>query len=62
MSKELATLTQAWRSADKALRVKETESNRDSEQRAFDALVDYVEAHDLNYTEHDPRSLSGADQ
>lgn len=27
----------------------------DAEQDAWDALVDYVEEHDLNYTEWDPR-------
>lgn len=26
-----------------------------AEQAAYDALVDYVEANDLNYTEWDPR-------
>ncbi len=55
MSDELATLTQTWRQAVEALRAKDTVANALAEDAAYDALVEYVEVNDLNYTEHDPR-------
>lgn len=36
--------------------------NFHAEQRAYDALVDYVEANDLNYTQFDPRGPEEAQQ
>ncbi len=32
-----------------------TDAMADDEQEAWDALVDWVEANDLNYTQYDPR-------
>ena len=44
-----------WRDSVIAMKVKDSQTNIDAEQVAYDKLVDYVEAHDLNYSEFDPR-------
>lgn len=54
---EVAQLTVAWRAA---LDARERHPNPPDwmdaeEQRAYDELIDFVEANGLNYTEHDPR-------
>ncbi len=56
---ELARLRAAWELATRELAQATGPAlwpASDAEQAAHDALVDYVEAHGLNHTEHDPRT------
>ena len=46
-------LRAAWQEA--STRADRNPDHADEEQAAWDELVDFVEANDLNYTEHDPR-------
>jgi hypothetical protein len=53
---EAQRLTTAWRTAlDKSQRTSTARADL-AEQTAYDRLVDYVEANDLNDSEHDPRA------
>jgi hypothetical protein len=49
-SAEYRRLRAAWAQA-----YRDNDADSHVEQTAWDALVDYVEAHDLNFTELDPR-------
>lgn len=48
-----------WKLAQERRERYQTDEAEQAEQAAYDELIDYVEAHDLNYTEYDPR---GQDQ
>ena len=45
----------AWRAAYTDRFAADTEANIEAEQKAYDALIDYVEANDLNGSAFDPR-------
>jgi len=52
---ELADLYRSWQGAFDRHRVLDDDDTLVEEQHTRDALVDYVEAHDLNYSQWDPR-------
>lgn len=52
---EARRLMEAWRHARVVLNGSASDRRIWAEQGAYDALVDFVEAHDLNETEFDPR-------
>lgn len=52
---EYDRLHRRWREAQGRMMASDSVKNANDEQEAWDALVDYVEAHELNYTSHDPR-------
>lgn len=52
---EASRLFLNWREALALKRRRGTDLDYWDEQRAYDKLIDFVEAHDLNYTEYDPR-------
>jgi sensor domain CHASE-containing protein len=56
--REVASLTAEWKAANHLRERRATDFNDAAEQVAWDALVDFVEAHDLTYTEHDPRGAA----
>lgn len=56
---EARRLRAAWDDALTAYRRNDTDANYEAEDRAHDALIDYIEANGLNYTEHDPRGTDG---
>lgn len=59
MSTEYDRLRHTWEQARKALDAPyPTDSDDYAEQRAWDALIDYVEANDLTYTDKDPRETN----
>lgn len=45
----------AWREAYADRLVSDTDANNTAEQQAYDRLIDYVEANDLNGSAFDPR-------
>jgi hypothetical protein len=45
----------AWREAYTDRTLSDTDANIEAEQKAYDRLVDYVEANDLNHSAFDPR-------
>lgn len=49
------TLRAAWDAATAAYQRNDSDANREAEQNAYDELVDYIEANELNGTAHDPR-------
>jgi len=52
---EVERLRQQWDDALAKHRQVDTDKTNAAEQVAYDALVDYVEANDLNYSHYDPR-------
>ena len=52
---EATRLTATWVGALDAKERGDSSALDRAEQVAYDELVDFVEAHDLNYTVHDPR-------
>ena len=48
-------LRERWEDASFRAQTRGTDYDIATEQRTWDHLVDYVEAHDLTDTEHDPR-------
>lgn len=59
---EYHRLRQAWRTALSKSNTTPTDANIRAEQEAYDALVDYVDANDLTYTNMDPRGPKGEDE
>jgi hypothetical protein len=54
---DVSALYATWRIALDRYRESDDESDSDAEQRAWDTLVDYVDAHGLTDTEWDPRRV-----
>jgi hypothetical protein len=52
---EYVRLRTSWERACDARSLNDSEKNDATEQATWDALIDYVEANDLNYTNLDPR-------
>ena len=52
---QAARLFLAWRDVLVKHLQLDTDRTREAEQRAHDALVDFIEDHDLNDSEFDPR-------
>lgn len=48
-------LRDAWYRAQRAHRTSDTLANEKAEQAAYDAIIEFVERHNLNYTRRDPR-------
>lgn len=48
-------LWRQWQRSLKRMLANDTEENVILEQRAHDELVDYIEAHEMNGSEYDPR-------
>lgn len=55
VSVEATKLLRAWNAASARKRQMSNDWADTKEQEAYDKLVDYVEANDLNYTAFDPR-------
>lgn len=56
--RQVRKLTREWKAAALAVQTAMPESTckqDQAEEQAYDALVDFVEDNDLNWTEHDPR-------
>jgi hypothetical protein len=49
----------AWDAAQLAHREEDTHVTYEEEDKAYQRLIDFVEANDLNYTEWDPRGPQG---
>jgi hypothetical protein len=52
---EAERLTAEWNAALAEYRRTDSARDFEAEQKAYDALVDFVEANGLNYSEYDPR-------
>lgn len=52
---EAARLYEAWKQALSTVRATETDQAADDEQHAYDELVDFVEANEMNNGRWDPR-------
>ena len=59
---EAERLTARWYAALAEYRQNDTLRNYDAEQAAYDALINFVEENDLNYSELDPRGPEEAQQ
>lgn len=59
---EAERLTREWNEALDRYRRDDTSRSYEDEQTAYDALIDFVEENDLNYTEFDPRGPEEAQQ
>lgn len=56
--REAMRLREDWVKAQGRMDEHYSDANVRAEQIAWDALVDFVEANDLNYTKYDPRGLA----
>jgi hypothetical protein len=57
IEKEAWRLRELWVKASNRLIEDDSDANIRAEQETYDALVDFVEANELNYTKYDPRGL-----
>lgn len=58
--REYRTIRAAWESARERQQARGSDFDDAEEQRTYDELIDFVEAHGLNYTDRDPRGGTDA--
>lgn len=58
IEREALRLQEDWVKASADLEDYDSDTNYRAEQIAWDALVDFVESNNLNYTKYDPRGLA----